>query len=249
MTGWTLADPESARDLATFLHRAGQLDPGGACRIVGVGKVAAVYVCAFHGAGTVTVLGLRTLALAEPSTLDAVVPISAVSDRLAHPQNGLTLPVPPQTITAPWAGVLPPRSGWRPVGLLDQRTLHEVARNGVAEVASGAPEGSGSAAVTRLRTLVWGRDLPYAAVPEPTDAGPDATDRPSLTAAVGLAAQRLGFLSPAVGADPGAGDRQAGRPGSPTGPGPMEPVPVHTAGAWTRVSCPGGFVLSRRPLI
>ena len=63
--------------------------------------------------------------------------------------------------------------------------LLAVAREGIAEVAQGAPEGSGASAVADLRARVWGRST--ATVP-PVPAG----------TAFGLHA--LGFLRPEAGA-------------------------------------------------
>ncbi len=179
MSHWELADAETAHDLAILLARAARLDPGAACRIVGTGTVAAVYVCVLSGSGGPTVLGLRTLALAEPSDVDAVVPISAVTDRLARAENGNRLPVPPQQLHVSWAGVLPPRTGWLPADPVAVDDLRRAASDGIAEIALGAGEGSGSAAVATLRAKVWGRPLP---------------GRADVPTGAGFAAHTLGFL-------------------------------------------------------
>src|SRR4051794_8867760 len=75
-----LADAATAADLATFLRRARRADPDGAARLVGHGDVLAVSVSPVHGAGGPVVLGLRTLRLAAPSTLDATVPLDALAE-------------------------------------------------------------------------------------------------------------------------------------------------------------------------
>ena len=84
-----------------------------------------------------------------------------------------------------WRALSPPRSGWEPVGRVGDANLHAAARAGITEVAEGAPDGSGSAAVTDLRSRVWGR--PTSTVP-PVPAG----------TAFGL--HVLGFLRPDAGA-------------------------------------------------
>jgi hypothetical protein len=180
-----LADTETLDDLATFVQRAKHLDPDGAARLVGHGDVLAVYVSPVHGAGLPVVLGLRTLALARPSALDATVPLTAVTDRLARRGGGSLLPVPPVPATGvSWAGVSPPRGGWAPVGTLAADVVARVAAEGVAEVAAGVPDVAGGPAVARLRGGVWGRLLD----PEPGSAGAD------VPAGAAFAAHGLGFL-------------------------------------------------------
>lgn len=175
---WVLADRETGLDLGAFLRRAARLDPDGVTRFIAVGQVAAIYVSALNGGGLPTVLGLRTLTLGEPSTVDAVVPIAALLDRLAREENDLRVPVPPQQVSAPWAGLLPPRAGWQPSGGVAIDQLSQAARAGIAEIANGTPTGAGSAAVARLRAGVWGRVI-------------EGTDVP---AGVAFAADGLGFL-------------------------------------------------------
>ena len=82
--------------------------------------------------------------------------LAAVSDRLAHDTTA-GLELPPVTVQTAWAAMTPPRAGWEPVGSVDAEALVEAARAGIAEVAQGAPDGSGGQAVTDLRQRVWGR--------------------------------------------------------------------------------------------
>lgn len=185
MTSLRLADAESAADLTTYLARARRVDDGGDVRLQAVGPVLAAWTCVLPGRGLGNgglVLGLRTFALAEPLDRDLTVPISAVTDRLAR--GGTEISDPPVTSSPPWAAISPPRSGWEPVGRVPEERLLSHALEGIAEVAQGAPEGSGAAAVADLRSRVWGRDT--ATVP-PVPAG----------TAFGLHA--LGFLRPAPG--------------------------------------------------
>jgi hypothetical protein len=216
-----LADAESLRDLATYLRRAKRLDPDGAARLRGHGGVLAVYVSPLHGGGLPDVLGLRTFALDRPSQVDVVVPLPALTDRLARPADTPALPVPPvPAVGVSWAGVTPPRRGWTALGAVPSPLLSEVAEAGVAEVAAGVPDVAGARAVARLRAAVWARPTPLAAdrgaVP-----GRACVEVP---AGAAFAAEGLGFL------DEGA-------------------VLVFEAGPWQRLSSRRGHVLVRRPLL
>lgn len=164
-----LVDEESAGDLATYLTRAKRVDEDGDVRLQAVGEVLAAWTCVLpgHGLGRAgLVLGLRTFALADAVRSDRTVPIAAVTDRLAR--GGREVPDPPMTSEPTWRAISPPRSGWEPVGTVADSSLRGAAVDGIEEVAKGAPDGSGSAAVGDLRARVWGR--PTATVP-PVPAG------------------------------------------------------------------------------
>ena len=158
-------DDESLGDLRTYVSRARKADPDGAARLVGHGNVLAAYVSPVHGSGAPTVLGLRTMRLAAAPGIDVTVSLAALGDRLATPGETRDLPVPPAEVGASWAGVSPPRRGWGAVGGIGANAVREVARAGIAEIASGAGEGSGGHAVARLRGLVWSRPFSEFAVP------------------------------------------------------------------------------------
>ncbi len=190
-----------------------------AVRVQAVGSVAAVYVCAVQGPDVPTVLCLRTIALAEPSRLDAVVSVQALLDRLHHTANGTWLPKPPVDLHAAWAGMLPPRSGWGQVGHITADDLQSIADAGIREIASGTPDHAGSSAVARLRAMVWSRPVPVTATPEAAD------QLPEIPAGAAFGAHALGFLRSGVS------------------------VQVSANGAWTRLDAPAGFVLARRTLL
>ena len=89
-------DPRDLADLRTFATRARSIDDG-AIRLQASGQVLAAYVCVLRprllGESTPTILGLRTMALADPADTDVTVPISAVLDRLARAgENDVELP-------------------------------------------------------------------------------------------------------------------------------------------------------------
>lgn len=182
-----LADTDTVADLTTYLARARTLEDDGAVRLQAHGRSLAVWVGVLKGRGLTgqgTVLGLRVVGLSAPTEVDEVVPLSAVTDRLARMRDAtsLTLPVPPMTRRTSWAAISPPRSGWSPLGEVSLERLAQTAQDGIAEIAQGAPEGSGAAAVESLRQQVWGRALP-------AEGGADG-----LPAGVGFGAYALGFL-------------------------------------------------------
>lgn len=161
-----LADGESVADLATLVARARHLEHEGAIRLQSVGEVLAAWVCVLPGRGLTRnglTLGLRTMALAEPLELDVTVPLGAMTDRFARRAGTgdatTAIPVPPGEVAPPWAGISPPRGGWEPVGRIGAEVLRAWADAGIGEVARGAPEGSGAAAVADLRARVWGREI------------------------------------------------------------------------------------------
>lgn len=181
MTALHLSDADAAADLARYAQRAKRLDPEGGMRLQALGSVLAVWVRVLPGDGLTQsglVLGLRTMALTEPNEVDVTVPIGAITDRISRDGTGV-VPVPPATLTEPWAVVTPPRAEWEDVGRLEPDAIREAARAGIEEVATGAPEGSGAAIVAELRRRVWAR-------PTPT--------QPAIPAGGALGLETLGFL-------------------------------------------------------
>ncbi len=163
MSALLLSDDATRADLATYVARALAAREDGAMRLQAVGTTLAAWIGVLDGRGLMgdgTVIGLRTLHLQEATDLDVTVPLVAVRDRLARAQSGLRLDVPPQQVAPSWAALTPPRGGWRPVGEVPMDALRRAADDGIAEIAHGAPEGSGASAVNTLRWRVWSRALP-----------------------------------------------------------------------------------------
>lgn len=188
-----LADPQVSADLRTFVIRARAADDG-AVRLQAVGTVLAAYVCVLRpqalGEDIPTVLGLRTMPLAEPAHLDTVVALASIADRLARMGDTDTvLPVPPMTVTESWTGVGAPRSGWERGDDVPFKLLEQAAHRGIREVAALIPASSGAPVVNTARGAVWGRRLPDTAAVIPAGAA--------------FAALTLGFL-------PGAEDEAGG---------------------------------------
>ena len=177
------ADPRDLADLKTFVTRAKAIDDG-AIRLQATGSVLAAYVCVLRprllGESTPTILGLRTMALAAPSTTDVTVALSAVLDRLARAgEDDVELPVPPSTVTESWPGVGATRSGWELVGPVSDASLRETADAGMASVAGIVPDNPGALIVNNARAAVWGKEM----------------DESGLPAGAAFAALALGFLA------------------------------------------------------
>ena len=182
-SSFRFADPRDLADLRTFATRAKAIDDG-AIRLQAAGSVLAAYVCVLRprllGESTPTILGLRTMALAEPSGTDVTVALSAVLDRLARAgDSDVELPVPPTTVTESWTGVSAPRGGWELLGAVSDAGLKGAAEAGIAEVAGIVPDKPGALIVNNARASVWGREL----------------DGTGLPAGAAFAAFALGFLA------------------------------------------------------
>ncbi|WP_406831476.1 hypothetical protein ABEG17_01445 [Pedococcus sp. KACC 23699] len=178
-------DAPGLDDLRTYVARAKAADDDGAIRLQAAGATLAAYVGILPGSGLMgegAVIGLRVMPLAEPADVDTTVSLASVTDRLAREGSGsTTLPLPPTTVSVGWAAMAPPRSGWERVGAVSAEDVYTVAREGIAEVASGAPADAGSQAVTALRRHVWGRLT---------------TTTPPVPAGGAFAAHVLGFAAP-----------------------------------------------------
>ena len=166
----TLADSLSLGDLHTYLQRAGRVEDGSVRLVAGSG-ILAVYTAILYPRGILdespTVLGLRTFALADDAEFDSVVPMRSLVERIVRARSEVgddesrvvSMSRPPEVNTVTWAGISPPRGGWRALGETDSATLETAARAGIDEVATAIPEGTGEQLVQRVRSEVWGRGV------------------------------------------------------------------------------------------
>lgn len=160
------ADPDDAAALGVYLERLLALDKTAAVRFVGIGRAAAAY-CAppLHGSASrgVTALAVRVVGLADdPAPFDRTVAAGRLLDAIRPGDDdpaGLLLP-DPLTGGPSWAGLLPPRTGWRPVGELPLRSLAEAVAQGNADFRFGAL-GRDRAALDTLAEEIWTRELPH----------------------------------------------------------------------------------------
>lgn len=178
-TSFTLPDAASLGDLRTYLGRAARIEDG-SVRLVADSGVLAVYTAILYPLGLLdelpTVLGLRTFSLAGTASIDAVVPLASLQERLrllgeqheadraegADPTRATPVEVelPHEVHTVTWAAISPPRGGWVPLPDVSPELLRRAARDGIAEVADAVPSNAGEAIVRRIRSEVWGRPVP-----------------------------------------------------------------------------------------
>ncbi len=166
---FSLSDSLSLGDLQVYLSRASRVEDG-SVRLISAAGVLAVYTAILYPRGLLdespTVLGLRTFALTEQLSLDKVVPVRSLLDRVARLQAAATdreapvaVTVPLEVSTVTWAGISPPMGGWQPYGETDAARLESAARAGIDEVAAAIPRGTGEQLVQRVRSEVWGRPI------------------------------------------------------------------------------------------
>ncbi|MFF5649656.1 hypothetical protein ACFY8N_14635 [Streptomyces collinus] len=187
MTVLHLADEGEAADLAAFLSRLLHYDRGAAVRLQAAGTALAV----FGRPPSFEVLAVRAVRLAKPYekglevTLD--VTVSAGEFLETVDENAGTAVVPGAVTGPPWAGVLPPRGGWRSEpGLPAPDALRSLVAAVVAEFRSRTQELSSEqrtrAELDRIGRDIWSRTVGDTRLP---------------VRAV-HAAQSLGFLRPGV---------------------------------------------------
>jgi hypothetical protein len=166
---FSLVDSLALDDLHTFLSRASRIEEGSVRLIAGSGVLAA-YVAVLYPVGlrdqSPTVLGLRTFALTDTATFDAVVPLRSLIERLVRLQNSerdrsepVQVGLPIEVNTATWAAISPPRGGWLAQEATDPRMLETVAKAGIEEITSAVPDEIGEQILRQVRAEVWGRPV------------------------------------------------------------------------------------------
>ncbi len=172
-----LADPDTAKDVLTFVGRATRITDDGV-RLQAANGVLALTTAALAPHGlfdqTPTILAMRIVHADPELRCDVVVDQLTTTDeqaQLAFPDTGLS---------PAWAGVAPPRSGWERTSALPASTIAQRAQWGISAVARGAGAGSGEEAVRALRAAIWG---------EPDE------DLGGLPRGIAFAADAMGFIS------------------------------------------------------
>ncbi|UQA95362.1 hypothetical protein [Streptomyces halobius] len=222
MTALRLADAGEAVDLAAFLARLIHYDRAAAVRLQARDGVLAV----FGRPPSFEVLAIRTARLADDTTLDVTVSAGELLEGVRESADTVT--VPAAVTGPPWAGVLPPRGGWRRVpGLPAPDALLRAVAAAVAEFRARdealPPPHRTRAERDRIGREIWSRTLGDTHLP--------------LRAV--HAAQSLGFLRAArTGALAGSGTP----PG--TGQAPQPPTLLE-AGGWLRLSTAYGSIAVR----
>jgi len=209
-------------DLAAFLGRLVRWDKAAVVRLRSAGDDPALGVFGqppFGGVVAVKSLPLAGSALGADvdATVSAGQLLEAVSAAVdARGERGFT--VPPSVTGPAWAGVLPPRGGWRRLAELDAAQVRDLAALTVAEFRDRTealvPERRGRAELDALAEELWQRPVPGAGE--------------GMTLRAVHAAHALGFL-PARRSGETAGD----------------PVVVLAAGPWIRLRTGYGSVAMR----
>ncbi|OIJ86285.1 hypothetical protein BIV25_41720 [Streptomyces sp. MUSC 14] len=170
MTVLHLADETEAADLAAFLSRLLHYDRGAAVRLQAAGTALAV----FGRPPSFEVLAVRAVRLAKPYedglevTLDVTVSAGELLESVD--ERAATAAVPAAVTGPPWAGVLPPRGGWRPEpGLPAPDALRVTVAAAVGEFRSRTeelgPEGRTRAELDRIGRDIWSREIGPAGLP------------------------------------------------------------------------------------
>ncbi|MFK4116628.1 hypothetical protein [Streptomyces longwoodensis] len=185
MTVLHLADETEAADLAAFLSRLLHYDRSAAVRLQAAGTALAV----FGRPPSFEVLAIRAVRLAKPyeDGLDATLDVTVSAGELleAVDEAAATAGVPGAVTGPPWAGLLPPRSGWQPEsGLPGADVLRSLVSAAVAEFRSRT-EDLAAERRTRAELDSIGRDIWSRTVGET-----------GLPVRAVHAAQSLGFLRP-----------------------------------------------------
>lgn len=216
MTVLHLADEGEAADLAAFLSRLLHYDRGAAVRLQAAGTALAV----FGRPPSFEVLAIRAVRLAKPyeNGLDVTLDVTVSAGELLESVDEAagTAVVPAAVTGPPWAGVLPPRSGWRSeAGLPTPGELGKMVAAAVAEFRSRtqelAPERRTRAELDGIGREIWSRTVGETRLP---------------VRAV-HAAQSLGFLRPRGAAGQGE-------------------LGLLSSGAWLRLRTPYGSIAVRR---
>lgn len=172
-----LADSDTASDVLTFLGRGNQVSEDGV-RLQASGGVLAMTAAALAPQGlfdqTPTILAMRVVHADPELQCDIVI------DELSRDDDERMLRLPESGRSPAWAGVAPPRGGWKRSGELDAAMVAQRAQWGISAVARGATPGAGEEAVRALRAAIWG---------EPDE------DLHGLPRGVAFAAHAFGFIA------------------------------------------------------
>ncbi|MFJ1971405.1 hypothetical protein ACIO93_22315 [Streptomyces sp. NPDC087903] len=222
MTVLHLADEGEAADLAAFLSRLIHYDRAAAVRLQAAGTALAV----FGRPPSFEVLAVRAVRLAKPyeNGLDVSLDVTVSAGELleAVDESAATAAVPAAVTGPPWAGVLPPRGGWRAEpGLPEPERLRAMVAAAVAEFRSRtqelAPEQRTRSELDRVGREIWSRTV----------------GETPLTVRAVHAAQSLGFLRPSAVSEATRASEDA-------------PLRLFSSGAWLRLRTPYGSIAVRR---
>lgn len=149
-------DAAAAADALTFAGRTARLGDE-AVRLQASGGTLLMTAAPLAPRGlfdaTPTVLAMRALPVDPELVCDLVVSAGSLQpadDDAAH------LVLPDTALSPSWAGVTPPRAGWKEIAEVSASVLASRAQWGIAAVAEALPQDSGEDAVRAVRAAVWG---------------------------------------------------------------------------------------------
>ncbi len=157
------ADPGEAAALAAFLERLIRWEKSAAVRVQAGGGVLGV----FARPARFEVLAVLTARLLEPVETDVTVAAGELLEQVDEDAEAAGLPA---EVTGPsWAGLLPPRSGWRRVADLSPGGVRKHAADVIAEFRERTevlpPEERTRERVDALAEEIWDRRLPGTSLP------------------------------------------------------------------------------------
>jgi len=148
-------DARTSTDALTFAQRAARLGDG-AVRLTAEGGILSLTSAPLAPQTlldeTPTILGMRFLRVDPELICDLVVDAAS----LAADAEGDALRLPETAVSAPWAGISPPRAGWVEDSAIPAATLAHRAQWGIAAVAEAVPSAPGEDVVRSVRATVWG---------------------------------------------------------------------------------------------
>jgi len=172
-------DAEAAADALTFAGRAGTIGGESAVRLRAEDGTLVMTTAVLWPRTlleeTPTILAMRALPVDPELRCDLTI----AAPGLAGTEDPAALALPEAAVTAPWAGVSPPRGGWEQTGVVAASVLAARAQWGMAAVAHELPAEPGEDLVRSVRAHVWG---------EPDD------DLGGLPRGVAFAGTALGFV-------------------------------------------------------
>ncbi|MEU6478841.1 hypothetical protein ABZ858_18480 [Streptomyces sp. NPDC047017] len=238
MTVLHLADGTEAADLAAFLSRLLHYDRAAAVRLQAAGTALAV----FGRPASFEVLAVRAVRLAKPyeNGLDVTLDVTVSAGELLESvdETAATAAVPAAVTGPPWAGVLPPRGGWRPEpGLPPVEALRTLVSAAVAEFRSRTgelpPERRTRGELDRIGHEIWSRTV----------------GRTRLPVRAVHAAQSLGFLRAAAAsasASASASSASASSASASSASAGEGGLALFASGAWLRLRTPYGSIAVRQ---
>ncbi|MFI9805854.1 hypothetical protein ACIHEJ_16050 [Streptomyces sp. NPDC052301] len=170
MTVLHLADETEAADLAAFLSRLLHYDRGAAVRLQAAGTALAV----FGRPPSFDVLVVRAVGLAKPyeNGLDVTLDVTVSAGEFLESvdERAATAAVPAAVTGPPWAGVLPPRGGWRAEpGLPAPERLRATVAAAIGEFRARTeeltPDARTRAALDRIGRDIWSREIAHTRLP------------------------------------------------------------------------------------